>query len=118
MKKLITVLVLAGVFYGWVVTRPASAATNTYQVTSSADDVDEDGTTFTMNAAMIHTGLPRTRMPARLRISLKRVTTSQTKAMIKIQKMRRLFTMPASKCDVSDGKSCLNNTTFLNGGFP
>jgi outer membrane protein assembly factor BamB len=56
MRKFLSILILLGVLFGWSATRPVSAATNTFQVTSSADDVNEDGATFTTNGGTIWLG--------------------------------------------------------------
>ena len=56
MKKIINVLVLVGVLFGWSMTRPVNAATNTYLVSASSDDVNEDGAAITTNASTIWLG--------------------------------------------------------------
>ena len=56
MKKLIYSLFVLALLLSLILIKPASAATSTFQVSSSSDDVNEDGSTYTSNATTIWLG--------------------------------------------------------------
>ncbi len=55
-NKFFTLLVLVLFIAGGLLTRPVTAASTAYQIASSTDDVNEDGTTFTANASTLSLG--------------------------------------------------------------
>jgi hypothetical protein len=56
MKKIFCVLLILGISLMWYAARPVQAANTTFQVTSSSDDVNEDGSTYSSNSATIWIG--------------------------------------------------------------
>jgi len=56
MRKIFILVVVLAVLFGWVGTQYAHAANATFQIASSADGVNEDGSTYTSNSSTIWLG--------------------------------------------------------------
>ena len=56
MKKVLVVLLVLGLLFGWFQAKPVVASTASFQVSSSTDAVNEDGATFTAGASSIWLG--------------------------------------------------------------
>jgi hypothetical protein len=56
MKRILFLMLILVMLYGWSFSRPALAATSSPQVSSSSDDVNEDAATFTTNATTLWLG--------------------------------------------------------------
>ncbi len=56
MKKALVVILVLALLFGWFQAKPALASTTTFQVSSSSDTVNEDGTTFKSGASSIWLG--------------------------------------------------------------
>lgn len=56
MKKIFYGLILLVILFGWFAARPAQAASATFQISNSTDDVNQDGSSFTTNSSTIWLG--------------------------------------------------------------
>ena len=56
MKKALVVTLVLALLFGWFQAKPALASSSTFQVSSSSDTANEDGTTFTSGASSIWLG--------------------------------------------------------------
>jgi len=56
MRKIVYGLLIIALLFGWSGVKPVSAATTTFVVSSSSDDVNEDGSTLTLNSTTLWLG--------------------------------------------------------------
>jgi hypothetical protein len=56
MRKLLVVFLITALLFGWFQVNPALASTNTFQVSSLSDAVNEDGATFTSGSSTVWLG--------------------------------------------------------------